>query len=78
VAATGAVQRHSGLKQHKIRGLGRSGVALGLQVTSGAAGGLTGSWLAMGVAGGLWGLRLTSRVAGDDDYISNFYKCPKL
>jgi hypothetical protein len=62
-----------------------SGVALavtdalvGLNMALGAAGGLVGSWVEMGGVGGLCGSHLTSGVAGDTNYMSDFYKCPKL
>jgi hypothetical protein len=68
MVATGAVQKHGGLK-HKIRGLAGSGVALGVmddfvgsQVASGAAAGLVGSWVAIGGRG--WSLGVAVDLGG--------------
>jgi hypothetical protein len=70
------------------------GVACGLrgsQVDLGVTNGLVGLQIALevllaswghgwpwGVTDGLLGLQLTSGVAGDTNFMSSFYKCPKL
>jgi hypothetical protein len=66
--------------------LGGSGVALevtdglvGLQMASGAGGGLVGSWVAMGGRSCPLVVAVDPiGVSGDNNFMSNIYKCPKL
>jgi hypothetical protein len=65
--------------------LGVADGLMGLQMVAGSYMAIRGSWVAMrgcrwpwGVASGLGGCNCPWGVAGDTNYISHFYKCPKL
>jgi hypothetical protein len=49
-----------------------------LRMASEVASGLVGSWIAMGDHGWPLGVTVDFGVTGDTNYMSNFYKCPKL
>jgi hypothetical protein len=82
-AATGAVKKHGGLKQHKITGLGGSGVALGVmdgfRFADGlrAAGDLVESLVAIG--GRRWSLGIAVDLGGSQVTIvtGKIFKVPQ-